>query len=160
MAHTKTYYSHVEKLVKCLPMDDTHFITKLSAQRLLPGNTENKIKTLSTQADKASYFLNHVIKPALDVSETSNFDKLLSIMQNCDYEHVQKLAVTIKCEIDKCDDEIRLESDDLKPPTKKIKSQADEETNLPCEIKLQLDETKSKPVEIKPHVSGKIFNII
>ena len=163
MAHIRTYHNHVEKLVKCLPMDDTHFITKLSAQQLLPGDTENKIKPLSTQADKASYFLSHMIKPALDINETSSFDTLLSIMQNCGYIHVQKLAVSIKCEIDESDDKILLQSDDLKLQTNKIKLQADEETKLqPHEIKLQideirsqLDEIKSKPVEIKPHISGK-----
>ena len=162
MAYIRTYQNHVEKLVKCLPMDDTHFITKLSAQQLLPGDTENRIKTLSTQADKASYFLNHVIKPALDINETSDFDELLSIMQNCGYKHVQKLAVTIKCEIDKSD-RIKLQSDDLKLQTNEIKLQADEKTNLPHEIKSQIDEIKpqldvikSKPVEIKPHISGKI----
>ena len=138
MAYITTYQNHVEKLVKCLPMDDTHFITKLSAQQLLPGDTENKIKALSTQADKASYFLNHVIRPAVDINEISNFDDLLSIMQNCGYKHVQKLAVTIKCEID----EMKLQAD---------------ETNLSHEIKSQLDAViKPKPVEIKPHVSGKI----
>ena len=166
MAYIRTYQNHVEKLVKCLPMDDAHFITKLSAQQLLPGDTENKIKPLSTQADKASYFLNHVIKPALDINETSSFNKLLCIMQDCGYIHVQKLAVTIKCEIDKSDDEIKLQSDDLKLQTNEIKLQADEETKLqPQEIKLQIiDEIKSqldvviksKPVEIKPHTSGKV----
>ena len=105
MAHIhvrKAYENHVEKLVKCLPMDDTLFITKLSAQQLLPGDTENKIKTLSTQADKSDYLLNHMIKPALDIDETSNFHKLLSIMQNCGYSHVQNLATSIEQEIDKC----------------------------------------------------------
>ena len=154
MAHIRTYQNHVEKLVKCLPMDDAHFITKLSAQQLLPGDTENKIKALSTQADKASYFLSHIIKPALDISVTSSYNKLLCIMQNCDYIHVQKLAVTIKCEIDKPDDEIKLQSNDLQLQTNEIKLQADEETNL------LIDETnaqKSEPVEIKPHISGKIY---
>ena len=153
MAHTRAYYKHIEKLVKCLPMDDTHFTTKLSAQKLLPGDTENKIKTLSTQADKASYFLNHVIKPALDINETSDFDELLSIMQNCDYKHVQKLAETIKFEIDIPDGEVKLQSEDLKLQTNKIKLQGDEETNLPHEMESQIDETKS--VEIKPCISGK-----
>ena len=167
MAHIRTYQNHLDKLVKCLPMDDTHFITKLSTQRLLPGDTENKIKPLSTQADKASYFLSHVIKPALDINETSSFDKLICIMQNCDYIHVQKLAVTIKCEIDKSDDEIKLQSDDLKLQSNEVKLQADEETSLPHEMKLQIDETKSqldvvkpKPIEIKPHVSGKNIHLI
>ena len=100
MEHRKAYDNHVEKLVKCLPMDDAHFITTLSAQKLLPGDTENKIKNLSTPAEKASYFLSHVIRPALDIDDTSDFEKLLTIMQNCGYNHVQKFAGIIKFEID------------------------------------------------------------
>ena len=100
MAHKKAYDNHIKKLVKCLPMVDTHFITTLSAEKLLPGDTKDKIETLSTQADKASYFLNHVINPALEIDDISDFEKLLTIMQNCGYNHVQKLANTIKLEID------------------------------------------------------------
>ena len=151
MAHIRAYQNHLEKLVKCLPMDDTHFITTLSAQQLLPGDTENKIKTLSTPADKASYFLSHVIKPALDIDEISDFDELLCIMQNCGYKHVQKLAVTIKCEIDKPDEintEIKLQTDEMKLQDDKIRVE-------PHEINLQINEMKSQPVEIRPHVSGK-----
>ena len=109
MAYLKAYCNHVEKLVKCLPMDDTCFITKLSAEELLPGDTESKIKAMrmSTLADKASYFLDHVIKPALDIGDTSDFDKLLSIMQTCGYKHVQKLAVTVKLEIDNKPEEMK-----------------------------------------------------
>ena len=104
MAHNKAYDDHVEDLVKCLPMDDTLFITKLSKQNLLPGDTENKIETLATQANKASYFLNHVIKPALDINKASSFEKLLSVMQDCDYDHVQSLSCEIKSEIDKANE--------------------------------------------------------
>ena len=101
MSQIKTIYGkYVVKLVECLPMDDTLFITKLAAQQLLPGDTESKIKTLFTQADKASYFLNHVIKPALVIDDTSGFKKLLSIMQECDYEYVKKLSSQISDDID------------------------------------------------------------
>ena len=82
-------------------MDDPHFVAMLSACTLLPRDTENKIKVLSTQADKALYFLSHVIKPALDIGDTSCFEKLLSIMQSYGYSHVQKLADIIKIEIDR-----------------------------------------------------------
>ena len=99
MSQIKTIYSkYVEKLVKCLPMDDTLFITKLSAQQLLPGDTESKIKTLFIQADKASYFLNHVIKPALVIDDMSGFEKLLSVMQECEYKHVKMLSSQISNE--------------------------------------------------------------
>ena len=69
MSQVKAYENYVEKLVKCLPMDDTLFIVSLSKHQLLPGNTSNKIETLPTQADKVLYFLNHVIKPALDIED-------------------------------------------------------------------------------------------
>ena len=94
------YVNYVNKLVKCLPMDDTHFITSLSSQQLLPGDTESRITALSTQADKASYFLSHVIKPALDIDDISGFKKLLSVMQECEYDHVQKLSNKIRDDID------------------------------------------------------------
>ena len=100
MSQIKTIYvNYVNKLVKCLPMDDTHFITNLSSQQLLPGDTESKIKALSTQADKASYFLSHVIKPALDIDDISGFNKFLSVMQECEYDYVQKLSDKIRDDI-------------------------------------------------------------
>ena len=93
MSQIKTIYiNYVDKLIKCLPMDDTHFITKLSAQQLLPGDTESKIKSFSIQIEKATYFLSHVIKPALDIDNMSGFKKLLSVMQDSEYDHVQKLS--------------------------------------------------------------------
>ena len=150
MAYTRAYHDHVEKLVKCLPMDDTHFITKLSAKQLLPGDTENKIKVLSTQAEKASYFLNHVIKPSLDIDETSDFDELLSIMQNCGYKHVEKLAITIKCEIDKLSEiklqpkEIKSQPDQIRSQTDQIRSQAEQIISHPYEIRSQPDQTRSQ----------------
>ena len=103
MSQIKAIYdNYVDKLVNCLPMDDTtYFITKLSTQRLLPGETESKIKSFSTQDEKASYFLSHVIKPALDLDDTSSFMKLLSVMQECDYDHVQKLSNKISDDIKK-----------------------------------------------------------
>ena len=97
----QAYKNYSEKLVKCLPMDDTLFTVSLSKRQLLPGNTSDKIETLSTQADKALYFLNHVIKPALDIDDTSSFDDLISVMEHCGYTHVKKLACEIKSEIDK-----------------------------------------------------------
>ena len=97
----QAYKDYVEKLIKCLPMDDVLFTTQLSNHNLLPGNTSNRIGSLPTQPDKASYFLNHVIKPALDIDDVSSFNSLLSVMEHCDYAHVKKLACEIKSEIDK-----------------------------------------------------------
>ena len=91
MSYVQIYESYFEKLVKCLPMDDAHFITNLYGNQLLPGDTQDKLNSLSTQANKALYFLNHVIKPALDFDNTTGFTRLLSAMKACDYDHVQTL---------------------------------------------------------------------
>ena len=101
MSQTKTIYvDYVDELVKCLPMEDTYFISKLSSQKLLPGDTESKIKALSSRADKVLFFLSYVIEPALDIDEISSFKKLLSVMQECEYDHVQKLSNKIRDDID------------------------------------------------------------
>ena len=98
-AYRQVYTKYMEKLVRCLPMNDVLFIAKLSTENLLPGNTQSLIKSLPTSADKSSYFLSHVIKPSLDIDSTSSFDALLSVMEACEYAHVMTLATQIKDEI-------------------------------------------------------------
>ena len=95
------YKKYAERLVQCLPMDDTIFVAKLSKHNLLPGNTNSTINALTTAADKASHFLDHVVKCALDVKDTSSFDVLVSVMEHCGYAHVEKLAHKIKSKINK-----------------------------------------------------------
>ena len=101
MTHKEAYEEYAVKLIKCLPMEDTLFIAKLSEHKLLPGTTKDHIETLPIKAKKASYFLDHVIKPALDIDDTSSFDSLLSIMEHCGYVHVENLACKIRSKIDK-----------------------------------------------------------
>ena len=91
-------------MVACLPMNDTSFIAKLSNYELLPGDTNDQLKTLPTQADKALYFLDNVIKPALDTDDTSSFDNLLFVMEHSNNNVVEKLACTVKSEFDEVDD--------------------------------------------------------
>ena len=99
--YKQVYTSYMAQLVKCLPMDDPLFIAELSTKNLLAGNTQATIQSHPTSADKSSYFLTHIIKPAIDTESTSSFDKLLIIMENCEYLHVQELARKIKAEIAK-----------------------------------------------------------
>ena len=89
---------YAEKLIRCLPMSDVHFIAMLSNHELLPGNTNNQIKALPTSTDKASYILDNVIRPALDIDDTSSFDNLLSVIEHCGYAYVETLAHEIKSE--------------------------------------------------------------
>ena len=104
MMQSEIYGKYSEKIIKCLPMNDTHFIAELFSCKLLPGDTNNQLEALPTPSKKAHYLLNHVIKPALDTDDTSSFDKLLYVMEHCGYDHVRKLACEIKSQIDKAND--------------------------------------------------------
>ena len=104
MTHQEAFDKYSEELVKCLPINDTFFIAKLSTFNLLPGNTSNQLEALPTQADKAMYFLNHVIKPALAINDASSFENLLSVMEQCGYIHVRKIACQIKSQMSKAND--------------------------------------------------------
>ena len=106
-AQKNLYEKYGEKLIKCLPMEDSIFIAKLLKYELLPGDIINVLKTFPTQDAKAYYFLDHVIKPALDTDDTSSFDNLLSVMEHCDITFVEALAHEIKAELNKgSDDEV------------------------------------------------------
>ena len=80
-------------------MDDSSFIAELYKHKLLPGETDDQLEALPLQPYKASHFVDHVIKPALVSGDTSSFDNLLSIMEDCGYDHVKKLGYEIKSEI-------------------------------------------------------------
>ena len=95
-AYREVYTKYMEKLVRCLPMNDVLFIAKLSTEHLLPGDTQDHIQALPTSANKSSYFLSQVIKPSLDIDSTGTFDTLLSVMEACEYAHVKALAAQIK----------------------------------------------------------------
>ena len=99
MTHKEALDQYSEILVTCLPMKDAIFIGKLSTFNLLPGNTNDQIQALPTQADRTLYLLNHVIKPALAINDTTSFENLLSAMEQCDYNHVKSIAGMIKSQM-------------------------------------------------------------
>ena len=102
MSQMRVYKRYVEQLLESLPMDDTVFIQMLSTHKLLPGDTNDTLEALQIQHDKALYFLNHMIKPDLEIGYTSMFDSFLSVMEQCGHRHsdVEKLACKMKSEID------------------------------------------------------------
>ena len=100
MEHMKVYGMYMDKLVKVLPMDDITFTTKLAKYKILPDSVAAHIKSLPTQSDKADHFLKNVIKPSLDIDETSEFDNLLAVMESCGYSHIERLANKMKSDLD------------------------------------------------------------
>jgi len=83
------------KLVKTLPMDDDVFVAELFSAKLLPGDAKAQVKSKPTRANKAAYFLDHVIEPSL-ATTFSSFNKLLKVMENNDYNGMKELAKLIK----------------------------------------------------------------
>ena len=68
MTHKEAFDKYSEVLVKCLPINDTLFIAKLSTFSLLPINTNDQLQALPTQTDKAFCLSNHVFKSALGIN--------------------------------------------------------------------------------------------
>ena len=83
-------------------MDDALFIAKLFSNDLLPGDVKNQLKLLHrTSADKALLFLDSVIEPSVTSDDGSSFDKLLNVMESCNYPCVKELANEIRASIRK-----------------------------------------------------------
>ena len=86
----QTFFS---QLILVLPMDN---LSLFNSQGLLPGNHKNKIKSLTTQPEKAEYFLDsfldNVIRPGLEIGYDKQFKDLLKLMENSDDSKVKHLA--------------------------------------------------------------------
>ena len=93
---TKVFQQFYPKLVKTLPMNDVIFMAELYSRDLLPDDLKEHVESLATSAEKASYFLDHVIKPSITISDASRFDDLLNVMKDSEYQGVKELAKLIR----------------------------------------------------------------
>ena len=90
---TKVFQQFYSKLVEKLPMDDPNFTAKLYSARLLPSHLKEYVESRSpaTRTEKATRFLDQVIKPSM-----TGFAELLSVMEDSEYQHVKELAKQIR----------------------------------------------------------------
>lgn len=95
LSSSEVFRQFYSKLVKALPMDDAFFIAELVTHNLLPDNIQDHVRAQPTSADKALYFLDHVIRPSVSSDTGSSFDELLDVMEDSDY-HVNELAKQIR----------------------------------------------------------------
>ena len=98
MSTSEVFKQFFAKLAKSLPMDDPIFVAELFSHDLLPGDHYDQVESRSTRADKAVYFLNRVIKPAM-VTNAGSFNELLSVMENSEFCNVKDLAQQIRCKL-------------------------------------------------------------
>ena len=98
MSTSVVFKQFFAKLAKSLPMDDPLFVAELFSHDLLPGDHYDQIESRSTRADKAVYFLNHVIKPAM-ISDVGSFNELCKVMEDSEYSNVKELAQQIRSKL-------------------------------------------------------------
>ena len=67
-------------------------------------NLKERVESLPTKSEKASYFLDHVIKPSVTSDDGSSFDKLLNVMEDSDHQGVKELAELIRTSLRKRSD--------------------------------------------------------
>ena len=77
-------------------MDDVTFIAKLFSNDLLPGELKNEFMSQRRPIDELNLFLHDVINPGVTMDGGSNFDKLLNVMEDSEYEHMQEMAKQIR----------------------------------------------------------------
>ena len=78
------------KLLEVLPT--SHLIPHFYSRNLLSNDHKSKLDGLTTDKEKAEYFLDKVIKPGLEIGYTEQFDEMLLIMLNSDDPPVKHLA--------------------------------------------------------------------
>ena len=99
-AYKEIYQRYFSKLIKCLPMDDRLFLVMLSEHELLPAIQRIKLtESQNTQAEKAEYFVSHVIKPSLEADSRAYLDKLLLVMSESGYKYLEEISCKINSEI-------------------------------------------------------------
>ena len=87
--------NYYQELIYSLPMNDETFLTELREHCLLSEDINTKMGSM-TISERASYFLDYVIKPGLHNNNILNFHKLLNIMGKCKLGNVKKLCIKIK----------------------------------------------------------------
>ena len=101
MSTNEVFKQFYHKLVVTLPMNDVTFTAQLVSRDLLPGNLSDQVKSLSTSSDKASHFLDCVIKPAVTIGVNRSFNELLNVMEDSEYCNVKELALQIRSKLQK-----------------------------------------------------------
>ena len=90
------FQEYYTELMRALPMNDKYFVAELYSKKLLPGNLKADIESLPTSAERASKFLDDVIKPSVENNDCTKFHTLLRLMKENDDVTVKQLADTVR----------------------------------------------------------------
>ena len=99
MSSEEVFKKYGIKLCKILPMDDPIFLEMLLNHDILPGDSRDKLEAQKTKAEKANYYIQHVIKPSANLY----LPKLLQAMEQYYKEHndnvLQELVIPMIAEM-------------------------------------------------------------
>ena len=93
---TDAFHCHYQALLFSLPMKDPEFLDELYKHGLLLEEFKCKFESLIARKERASYFLDHVMKCGLPDSDNTKFIELLTIMKKCNRDIVSDLANEIE----------------------------------------------------------------
>ena len=96
MANSELFEKHYQAFVATLPMKSVSFLAQLEEHSLLPTDIMDMLDSMKTSAERASYFLDTMIKPEISDSSNEGFNMLLRVMRKSNYDHVKDLAFKIK----------------------------------------------------------------
>jgi len=89
------FEDYISQLQEILPVNKSIFLSKLKASGLLSDDLKTKLKSIPASTDRAECFLDDVILSTLP-DDTTNLDKLLSVMEAYKDENLKKLAGEIR----------------------------------------------------------------
>ena len=95
----KVFEHYYQEIVFSLPMKDVSFVTVLMKHNLLPSHIKANLELLHKCTEKASNFLDWIIKPELNDNIHTSFVKLLTVMMECNHDTVKELAAKIKVDM-------------------------------------------------------------
>ena len=93
---TRLFVRYYSGLLRSLHMNDQNFIQTLYKYKLLNDDIKEILHSMATTSDKASFFLEHVIRPGLNYEK---FQKLLSAMKESSHDKVIDLAYELQLQL-------------------------------------------------------------
>ena len=83
---------HYLELIRSLPMNDDIFLGKLYMNNLLPHYFKATIESLHTPVERATKFLDNIIKPSVENNVITTLNVLLTVMMDSNDYAIKELA--------------------------------------------------------------------
>jgi len=102
---TTVFQESYADLVMSLPMDDCIFVAQLFTHGLITANLKESLNLQKKTSEKATDFLDNLQRIGTDFH--SVFDKLLTVMENCEYGRVKDISKNIRAKMNENEDNIK-----------------------------------------------------